>query len=217
VCVRESVCVTERVFVCDRERECVCVTERELCVFDRERSGPVPGTRTPAPLASREPVRERERGRERERERASERVCDSEGGTQKESAAYRRLGPAEAVLARRPPPSERERERERERETECSAEMCSDKFSIEELLHRNVKRFRGGLVFKAHRLSYHSTLGLGNKEEEKVPEARSSRGRTCATAAPRHPGTPKCCPAAAAFPAAERLVFYKDMLPYALC
>ena len=32
--------------------------------------------------------------------------------------------------------------------------------SIEEqLLHRNVKRFRGGLVFKAHRWLYHSTLG----------------------------------------------------------
>ena len=25
---------------------------------------------------------------------------------------------------------------------------------------RNVKRFPGGLVFKAHRLLYHSTLGL---------------------------------------------------------
>jgi len=25
---------------------------------------------------------------------------------------------------------------------------------------RNVKRFRGGLVLKAHRLLYHSTLGL---------------------------------------------------------
>jgi len=25
---------------------------------------------------------------------------------------------------------------------------------------RNVKRFRGGLVFKAHKLVYHSTLGL---------------------------------------------------------
>ena len=33
-------------------------------------------------------------------------------------------------------------------------------FSIQEkLLRRNVKRFRGGLVFKAHRLLYHSTLG----------------------------------------------------------
>ena len=29
----------------------------------------------------------------------------------------------------------------------------------EQLLSRNVERFRGGLVFKAHRLSYHSTLG----------------------------------------------------------
>jgi len=29
-----------------------------------------------------------------------------------------------------------------------------------QLLHRNVLRFQGGLVFKAHRLLYHSTLGL---------------------------------------------------------
>ena len=28
------------------------------------------------------------------------------------------------------------------------------------LLSRNVRRFRGGLVFKAHRPLYHSTLGL---------------------------------------------------------
>ena len=35
-------------------------------------------------------------------------------------------------------------------------------FSIsEQLLRINVKRFRGGLVFKAHRLAYHSTLGWG--------------------------------------------------------
>ena len=27
------------------------------------------------------------------------------------------------------------------------------------MLDRNVERFRGGLVFKAHRLLYHSTLG----------------------------------------------------------
>jgi len=31
----------------------------------------------------------------------------------------------------------------------------------EQLLHRNVQRFRGGLVFKAHRLLYDSTLSLG--------------------------------------------------------
>jgi hypothetical protein len=30
----------------------------------------------------------------------------------------------------------------------------------EQLLHRNLQRFRGGLAFKAHRLSYYSTLGL---------------------------------------------------------
>jgi hypothetical protein len=29
-----------------------------------------------------------------------------------------------------------------------------------QLMHINVQRFRGGLVFKAHRLLYHSTLGL---------------------------------------------------------
>ena len=33
---------------------------------------------------------------------------------------------------------------------------------------RNVKRFRGGLVFKAHRLLYHSTLGLRVIKKKKV-------------------------------------------------
>ena len=39
-------------------------------------------------------------------------------------------------------------------------------------LHRNVQRFRGGLVFKAHiDFVYHSTLGLtGLEEEEKVED-----------------------------------------------
>ena len=32
--------------------------------------------------------------------------------------------------------------------------------SSEQPLSRNVERFRGGLVFKAHRLLYHSTLSL---------------------------------------------------------
>ena len=42
--------------------------------------------------------------------------------------------------------------------------------AIKKLLHRNVKRFRGGLVFKAHRLLYHSTLGVRviKKKEEDV-------------------------------------------------
>jgi len=40
---------------------------------------------------------------------------------------------------------------------------------VNQLLHRNVQRFQGGLVFKAHRLLYHSTLGLGviKKKEKK--------------------------------------------------
>ena len=43
-------------------------------------------------------------------------------------------------------------------------------FSIyEQLLCRKVKRFRGGLEFKAHRLWYYSTLGLRKiKKKKKV-------------------------------------------------
>jgi len=43
-----------------------------------------------------------------------------------------------------------------------------------ELLRRNVKRFRGGLVFKAHRLVYHSTLGwrvIKQKKKKKNVQA----------------------------------------------
>ena len=40
------------------------------------------------------------------------------------------------------------------------------------VVHINVKRFRGGLVFKAHRLVYHSTLGLRVIKKKKT----SSRG-----------------------------------------
>ena len=36
------------------------------------------------------------------------------------------------------------------------------------LVRRNVQRFRGGLVFKAHRLLYHSTLGLSVIKKKKV-------------------------------------------------
>ena len=45
-----------------------------------------------------------------------------------------------------------------------------DDVAAAELLRRNVKRFRGGLVFKAHRLfvSLNSRLE-SNKEEEEVP------------------------------------------------
>ena len=43
------------------------------------------------------------------------------------------------------------------------------------LLHRNIKRFRGGLVFKAHRWLYHSTLGsrgIKKKREGCSPQPR---------------------------------------------
>ena len=57
---------------------------------------------------------------------------------------------------------------------------------LEQLLRRNVKRFRGGLVFKAHRLLYHSTLGLRVKKKvtcsrvsrkSRVPKAKRERER----------------------------------------
>jgi len=35
-------------------------------------------------------------------------------------------------------------------------------------VEENVQRFRGGLVFKAHRLVYHSTLGLRVINKKKV-------------------------------------------------
>ena len=38
----------------------------------------------------------------------------------------------------------------------------------EQVLHRNAKRFRGGPMFKAHRWSYHSTLGLRVIKKKKV-------------------------------------------------
>ena len=39
---------------------------------------------------------------------------------------------------------------------------------LHELLHRNVQRFRGGLVSKAHRLVYHSTLGWREMKKEEA-------------------------------------------------
>ena len=48
-------------------------------------------------------------------------------------------------------------------------------------LRRNVKRFRGGLVFKAHRLVYHSTKGLRViKQKRRSSYARQGAGmRIC--------------------------------------
>ena len=46
-------------------------------------------------------------------------------------------------------------------------EVLSGGCSIsEQLLHRNGQRFRGGLVFKAHRLLYHSSLGVRVKKKK---------------------------------------------------
>ena len=48
-----------------------------------------------------------------------------------------------------------------------SLDIWAIRFSIQEqLLDRNVQRFRGGLVFRAHRLLYHSTLGSCREENE---------------------------------------------------
>ena len=47
--------------------------------------------------------------------------------------------------------------------------------SAEQRLRRDVKRFRGGLLFKAHRLLYHSNLGVRviKKKKKKIPRARA--------------------------------------------
>ena len=45
-----------------------------------------------------------------------------------------------------------------------------------QLLRRNVKQFRGGLVFKAHRRVYHSTLGSSILEKVKNSRALFRRG-----------------------------------------
>ena len=39
--------------------------------------------------------------------------------------------------------------------------------TLTQLLRRNVKRFRGGFVFKAHRIWHHSSLGLGVIKKKK--------------------------------------------------
>jgi len=52
------------------------------------------------------------------------------------------------------------------------------------LLHSNVQRFRGGLVFKAHRLVYHSTLGLRViKKKRRESEEEAARRSLLAPAA----------------------------------
>jgi len=104
--------------------------------------------------------------------------------------------------------------RRRERGPAC-AWACS---SFERLLsqsHRLSLRFRGGLVFKAHRLVYHSTLGLRVITKKKKCDRLSLHPSTKITHLPRigvrigvrggaenrcHPAPPLCRRCAAVFP-----------------
>jgi len=49
--------------------------------------------------------------------------------------------------------------------------------AVLELISRNVKRFRGGLVFKAHRLVHHSIPGLRAIKKKRVGTPRFARSR----------------------------------------
>ena len=55
---------------------------------------------------------------------------------------------------------------------------------LKQLLHRNVQRFHSELVFKAHRLLYHSALGLGVIKKKRRVEPRRVRS-PCARTRPR--------------------------------
>ena len=50
-------------------------------------------------------------------------------------------------------------------------------------LVRNVKRFRGGLVFKKQRLMYHSTLGLRVIKKKGLVTSASARVRSASSTA----------------------------------
>ena len=56
-----------------------------------------------------------------------------------------------------------------------------------QLLDRNVQRFQGGLVFKAHTLLYHSTLGLRVIKKKKK---KKKKMRTLAKALARRAALP---------------------------
>jgi len=102
--------------------------------------------------------RERERERASQRERARERASEREKARERERESEREREKA----------SERERERERERETGLGRQAIE---GVRNRLEQNaLLRFRDGLVFKAHRLLYHSTLGLRVIEKKKTPE-----------------------------------------------
>ena len=50
----------------------------------------------------------------------------------------------------------------------------------EQMLYINMKRFRGGLVFKAHEPMYHSTLGLRAIKKKKFGVQRERGNEKCA-------------------------------------
>jgi len=54
-------------------------------------------------------------------------------------------------------------------------------------LYRNVQRFRGGLVFKAHRLLYHTTLGLSVIKKRREEGYDTGRGGMPDQFEPRNP------------------------------
>ena len=63
--------------------------------------------------------------------------------------------------------------------TFCDRHYAPHVPSTQPELRRNVKQFRGGLVFKDHRLVYHSTLGLRvtKKKEKTQPAVRNTSHR----------------------------------------
>ena len=67
------------------------------------------------------------------------------------------------------------------------------KKQVPDELSRNVKRFRGGLIFKAHRLLYHSTPGLRVIKKKKTlrvtDRVRGSRGEKLVSNEVRYPQT----------------------------
>jgi len=69
---------------------------------------------------------------------------------------------------------ERRRPRDKERGRRKGRRDQRQVLIQHQLLHRNVKWFRGGLVFKAHRWLYHSTLGSRVIKKTEDPEIRSA-------------------------------------------
>jgi len=63
------------------------------------------------------------------------------------------------------------------------ASKCIERGASQQLLHITVQRFRDGLVFKAHRLLYHSTRGLrvikNKKKNEEPTPSDAELPRTC--------------------------------------